>query len=108
MMDSSIPKTFYNLRGFLGLIGYYSMFIRNYGRIEASVTKITKKDAFSWTLDEGQAFEQLKEEICKDQILTTLNFTKAFVVECHSSENVIGDVLMQEGRPISFQRHPIE
>ena len=107
-MDSSIPKTFYNLRGFLGLIGYYSMFIRNYGRIEESITTITKKDAFSWTLYEGQAFEQLKEEICKDQILTTPNFTKTFFVECYSSENVIGDVLLQERRPISFESHPVE
>ena len=61
-----------------------------------TITTITKKDAFSWTLDEGQTFEQLKEEICKDQILTTPNFTKTFFVECYSSENVIGDVLMQE------------
>jgi hypothetical protein len=47
MMDSSIPKTLNNLRGFLGLIGYYCMFVWNYGRIETPLMTLTKKDAFS-------------------------------------------------------------
>ena len=61
MMDWPIPKTLNNLRGFLGLIGYYHKFVRNYGRIEAPLMKLTKKEAFSWTLEATKYFEQLKE-----------------------------------------------
>jgi hypothetical protein len=46
---------------------------------------LTKKDAFSWTLKETQAFEQIKEVICKAPILTTPDFTKTFIVECDAS-----------------------
>ena len=94
-MDWMIPKTLNNIIGLLGLIGYYHKFVQNYGRIEAPLTTLTKKDAFSWTPEETQAFEQLKEAMCKALALTTPDFTKTIVVECDASGNGIGVVLMQ-------------
>jgi hypothetical protein len=56
-MDWPIPKTLKNLRGFLGLIGYYHKFVRHYGRITTPLTILTKKDAFSWIPEETRYFE---------------------------------------------------
>jgi hypothetical protein len=57
---------------------------------------------------ETQTFEQLKEAMCKDHVLTTPDFTKTFIVECDASGNDIGVVPMQEGSPLAFESQPLK
>jgi hypothetical protein len=92
----------------MGLTGYYCKFVNNYGRIATPLMTLLKKDAFSWTPKSAKAFEDLKEVMCRALVLATLDLTKTFIVECDASGNGISVVLMQEGRPISFESRLIK
>jgi hypothetical protein len=98
-----VPKTFKQLRGFLGLTGYYRRFIRNYGLISRPLTQLLKKGVqFQWTSSTQEAFELLKSALSSAPILAIPNFADTFIIETDASDKGMGAVLMQPGHPISF------
>jgi hypothetical protein len=102
MQDWPHPKTLKILHRFLGLIGYYLKFVKNYGKIAAPLTALLKKNSFPWTLATAQAFQTLKMAMFTTLVLALPDFKKTFVLECDASGKGISVVLMQEGRPLAF------
>jgi hypothetical protein len=97
-----LPQDYQNLAFFLVLMSYYHKFVQNYGKIMAPLTALLKKNYFTWTLVADQDFQALKAVICTTLVLALPDFTKTFVLECDASSRGIGDVLMQEARPLAF------
>ncbi|GKC86554.1 hypothetical protein Tco_1147203 [Tanacetum coccineum] len=60
VLEYSIPTSMKQLRGFLGLTGYYRKFVKGYAAIAQSLTGLLKKSAFKWTEQATLAFKELQ------------------------------------------------
>ncbi|KAI4380075.1 hypothetical protein MLD38_006303 [Melastoma candidum] len=96
------PRNFHDVRIFHGLASFYKRFIRGFCSIAAPLTECLKGDKFEWTSTAQASFERLKECRSEAPVLTLPDLVRMFDVKCNASGVGIGEVLMQEGRPIAY------
>ena len=103
------PTTKKGVRQFLGLSGYYRRFIARYAHLAAPLHHLTKQETvFTWGKPEQTAFDQLKDALSKEPVLTAPDFDKPYVIFCDASDLALGAVLTQldpetkKYKPISY------
>ena len=102
MLDWPVPSSPSDLRGFLGLTGFYRKFIRACAATASPLMALLCKDKFQWNPEAQSAFERLKSLMTQAPILAPPDFTIPFYLETNASGTAIGAILLQNSRPIAF------
>ena len=91
-----LPTILQDLRSFLGHVGFYRRFIRDFTKVSKPLTTLLCKDKDFFIDKEGErAFEMLKLALIKAPILQSPNWDFPFEITCDASEYVVGEVLGQ-------------
>ena len=101
------PKTVYDVRSFLGFVGYYRRFIKNFSKITKPIREVitglenqskraAKKTYVEWTDTADSAFETLKTMCVSTPILAYPNYQLPFILHTDSSTDGLGAVLYQK------------
>ena len=103
-----VPTNVIEVRSFLGLAGYYRRFIKDFARIAAPLTNLTRKNhPFTWSLREGEAFNALKTVLQQAPVLQLADQTRPYIVTTDASDYAMGAVLSQvwdDGEhPVAFE-----
>ena len=101
------PKTVYDVRSFLGFVGYYRRFIKNFSKITKPIREVitglenqskraAKKTHIEWTDIADSAFETLKTMCVNTPILAYPDYQLPFTLHTDSSTDGLGAVLYQK------------
>jgi hypothetical protein len=91
-----VPTTTQQLKGFLGLAGYYKRFIPNFSKIAKPLTELLKKNTpYIWNERTETAFNTLKELLTTEPLLQYPDFKRPFVLTTDASNEAVGAVLSQ-------------
>ena len=97
------PDTYTKVKSFVGLVGHYRGFIKDFAKIAAPLYDLTsgdnkdkKLEHVDLTPEALEAFDHLKAACLQAPILAFLDFDKTFLLEMDASGRGLGAVLSQK------------
>lgn len=106
--DFPSPTTKKELMRFLGMVGYYRCFCRNFSTVVAPLTDLLRgKAKYVWSLVCQQSFERVKALISNAPVLVAPRWDREFHLEVDASMVGAGAVLLQKddggvNKPVCF------
>lgn len=102
-----LPSNEKQLRGFLGILGYYRKFVKDFAKIAKPLTNSLRKgEQISHTKEFVDTFERCKGILSSSNILQYPDLSKPFILTTDASNFAIGAVLSQgpigSDKPIAF------
>jgi len=85
-----------DVKSFLRFANFYQRFIYNFSHIARPLNELKDKKEWKWEEEHQKVFEELKEKITNQPVLSLPRREGKFRVETDTSGHMIGGVLSQE------------
>ena len=103
IMSWERPKSVFEIRSFLGLVGYYRRFIEDFSRLAAPMTGLTRKEVkFEWNDLCEKVFQELKKRLTSAPIPIVPERGQRYTVHYDALKDGLGCILMQSGRVVAY------
>ena len=97
------PRNKKELRRFIGMVNYYRFMWKQRSHLMAPLAELTgKTTAFKWTDHHQRAFEEVKQAITKEVLLSFPEYTRPFKIYTDASDRQLGAVLRQGSKTLAF------
>ena len=104
--EQKTPTKLKEVESFLGFANFYRQFIKNFSYTAKSLNELKGKKDWKQGEEQQKSFEELKNKITSQPVLTLLKREGNFQVEMDTSGHTIERVLLQEQegkwKPIAF------
>ena len=96
-------KLVFEICKFLGLVGYYRRFIKDFSWLATPMTRLTQKGVkFEWDDLCEKTYQELKMRLTSVPIMIVPKQGQRYTVYCDASRDGLGCVLMQSERVIAY------
>jgi hypothetical protein len=104
-----VPRNVTEVRSFMGLAGYYRIFIKGFSKIAHPITYLQKKGVkFEWIEECEEGFLHLKELLKTAPVLRIIDPNADFVVCMDACKEGLGGVLTQNGHVVCYESRKLK
>ncbi|CAM8932086.1 unnamed protein product [Rhodiola kirilowii] len=95
IMTLPYPSTVRDIQSFLGHVGFYRRFIKDFSEMALPLTTLLQKEVpFEFTNACKEAFDKVKKALTSTPIIQTPNWELPFEIMCDASDSDVGAVLV--------------
>jgi hypothetical protein len=104
-----VPKNVIEVKSFMGLVGYYRIFIKGFSKIASPITSLQKKGVkFEWTSKCEESFQWLKGILTSAPILKVVDPNEDFFVCTNACKEGIRGVLNQMDHVVCYESRKLK
>jgi len=96
IVDWPVPECKEDVHRFIGTCSWYRDFIHDFSTISEPLVRLLRKNfQFKWSCEQEDSFSLLKDRICNDVVLATIDYSYPIILKTDASNVGLGAVLCQ-------------